>query len=117
MALGTTVKPTEGPHDLDLVLELSLLYQQVDPMRLIQELYSFLRNHGVYGPMTCLKNRCVRVEHANEFYMDVLPACRNGDAGGTCIKVPDRSLESWIDSDPLGYVRWFEERALPKNLR
>jgi hypothetical protein len=33
MALGTSVKPTEGPHDLDFVLELSLLHQQVDPMR------------------------------------------------------------------------------------
>jgi hypothetical protein len=111
MALGTTVKPTEGPHDLDFVLELSLLHQQVDPMRLIQELYTFLRKHGVYGPMTSLKNRCVRVEYANEFYMDILPACRNGDAGGTCIKVPDRALNSWTDSDPLGYIRWFEERA------
>jgi len=111
MALGTTVRPTKGPHDLDFVLELAILHQHVDPMRLIQELYEFLRNHGVYGPMTSLKNRCVRVEYANEFYMDILPACRNGDAGGTCIRVPDRELKWWTDSDPLGYVRWFEERA------
>ncbi len=111
MALGTTVKPIEGSYALDFVLELSLLHQQVDPMRLIHEFYVFLRKHGVYGPMTSLKNRCVRVEYANEFYMDILPACRNGDAGGTCIKVPDRSLRSWTDSDPLGYIRWFEDRA------
>jgi hypothetical protein len=111
MALGTTVKPVEGPHDLDFVLELSIIHQQVDPMHLIQGLYRFLRDHGVYGPMTSMKNRCVRVEYANEFYMDILPACRNGSAGGTCIKVPDRALKSWSDSDPLGYIRWFEERA------
>lgn len=111
MALGTTVKPVEGPHDLDFVLELSIAHDRVDPMKLIQELYTFLGKHAVYGPMTSLKNRCVRVEYANEFYMDVLPACRNGDAGGTCIRVPDRALKAWTDSDPLGYVRWFEERA------
>lgn len=111
MALGTTVKPLVGPHDLDFVLELSMAHDRVDPMRLIQELYTFLKNHGVYGPMTSLKNRCVRVEYANEFYMDVLPACRNGDATGTCIKVPDRALKSWTDSDPVGFIRWFEERA------
>jgi len=33
MALGTSVKPAEGPHALDFVLQLSLLHQQVDPMR------------------------------------------------------------------------------------
>ncbi len=111
MALGTTVKPVVGPHDLDFVLELSIAHDRVDPMRLIQETYTFLNNHGVYGPMTSLKNRCVRVEYANEFYMDILPACRNGYAPGTCIKVPDRALKSWTDSDPLGFIRWFEERA------
>jgi hypothetical protein len=74
MALGTTVRPIEGPHDLDLVLELSISHDRVDPMRLIQEFYIFLHKHGVYGPMTSLKNRCIRVEYANEFYLDILPA-------------------------------------------
>lgn len=111
MALGTTVKPIKGPHDLDFVLQLALFHHQVDPMRLIHGLYRFLRRHAVYGPMTSLLNRCVRVEYANEFYMDILPACCNAAAGGTCIKVPDRALKSWTDSDPLGYIRWFEDRS------
>src|ERR1700738_133380 len=36
MELGTTVKPPEGPHDLDFVCELSLSHELVHPMRLIQ---------------------------------------------------------------------------------
>jgi Second Messenger Oligonucleotide or Dinucleotide Synthetase domain len=111
MALGTTVKPIEGPHDLDFVLELSLAHHQVDPMRLIDSLYRFLLAHGVYGPMTSLKNRCVRIEYTNDFYMDILPACRNGAGTGTCIKVPDRALRGWSDSDPKGYNAWFERQS------
>src|SRR5258708_32682389 len=111
MALGTTVKPVEGPHDLDFVLQLSRDHSGVDPMALIRLLYGFLREHGTYRPMTKLKKRCVRIEYADDFYMDVLPACRNGAAGGACIKVPDRLVRGWSDSNPLGYVEWFKQRS------
>jgi hypothetical protein len=107
MALGTTVKPVVGPHDLDFVVELSRNYTQVNPMGLLLELYRFLKEHGVYGSMTTLKNRCVRIEYANEFYMDILPACRNGDAGDGRVKVPDRKVQGWKDSNPSGYTRGF----------
>ena len=113
MKLGTTVKPLGGePHDLDLVLQLSLDHDHVDPMRLIQKLYGFLEQHGTYGPMTSLKNRCVRIEYADDFYLDLLPACRNSVRGGTCIKVPDRALQGWTDSNPLGYAKWFKEKSV-----
>jgi hypothetical protein len=111
MALGTTVRPVEGPYDLDFVCELSAVHSTIDPMRLIQTLYRFLKSHGIYGPMTTLKNRCVRVEYANDFYMDILPACRNGGAAGTWIKVPDCALQGWSDSDPRGYIDWFNQRS------
>jgi hypothetical protein len=109
MRLGTTVKPVDGPHDLDFVIELTRDYRQVNPMGLLLELYRFLKEHGTYGPMTTLKNRCVRIEYANEFYMDILPACRNGTAGNGCIKVPDRKAQAWKDSNPIGYAQKFEE--------
>jgi hypothetical protein len=109
MALGTTVQPIKGPHDLDFVLELSNYLR--GPMHLITELHEFLRMHGVYGPMTRLKNRCVRIEYADDFYMDVLPACRNATAVGTCIKVPDCALQGWSDSNPRGYIKWFKEQS------
>lgn len=111
MALGTTVKPIEGPHDLDFVLQLSRDHNGVDPVALIKALYGFLRQNGTYGPMTSLKNCCVRVEYADEFYMDVLPACRNAAAGGSCIKVPDRAVKGWADSNPLGYIEWFKQKS------
>jgi len=111
MALGTTVKPIEEPYDLDFVLELSLAHDRVDPMKLIDCLYRFLKAHGVYGSMSSPKNRCVRIEYANDFYMDILPACRNASGNGTCIKVPDRARRGWSDSDPKGYISWFERQS------
>jgi len=111
MALGTTVEPIDGPHDLDFVLQLSRDHNTVDPMDLIETLYEFLHQHGIYRSMTKKKNRCVRIEYADEFYMDVLPACLNSAVGGTCIKVPDCSVQGWADSNPLGYIDWFKRRT------
>ena len=111
MALGTTVKPVMGPHDLDFVLQLSRDHKTVDPMALIHTLYTFLRGHEAYGPVVSLKNRCVRIEYADDFYMDVLPACHDLAAGGSCIMVPDRAIQGWSRSNPMGYIAWFEKRG------
>jgi hypothetical protein len=117
MELGTTVRPLSGdPHDLDLVLQLSVEYQRVDPLRLLQSLYSFMKQNGTYSSMTFLKKRCVRIEYADEFYLDILPACLNSAAGGTCIRVPDRELGGWTDSNPLGYAKWFKQRSVTASI-
>jgi hypothetical protein len=61
--------------------------------------------------MVELKNRCVRIVYANEFYMDILPACQDHAAGGTCLQVPDRQVKSWKASNPIGYANWFKWQA------
>jgi len=111
MRLNTTSKPISGPHDLDFVLELAIDYSLVDPMSLLRALFKYVQDSAVYRAMLELKNRCIRLEYADEFYMDVLPACRNGQLGGTCVKVPDRASKGWTDSDPIGYANWFEGEA------
>ncbi|MGA2370312.1 MAG: nucleotidyltransferase [Candidatus Korobacteraceae bacterium] len=112
MALGTTVKPVVGPHDLDFVLELSVSHADVDPMALIKTLFNYLKQLDRYSEMTELKNRCVRLVYADDFYMDILPACRDGASGGTCVQVPDRKVKSWKPSNPTGYIGWFTARSL-----
>jgi hypothetical protein len=112
MALGTTVRPLEGPHDLDFVFELEVSHYLVDPMRLLMEFYGFLKGHGVYKDLVSLKNRCVRLSYANEFYMDLLPACKDYALGGTCIQVPDRKLAGWSPSNPKGFARWFRAASV-----
>ena len=59
MRLGTTVRPIEGPHDLDFVLELSTPYQRVDPMKLIRALFAVLKSHGTYKASGNTQNRPV----------------------------------------------------------
>jgi hypothetical protein len=108
MRLRTTVKPIDGPHDLDFVCEFNISHTKVNPMALLNAMYKVFEGHGVYGGMVKLKKRCVRIVYKDEFYLDILPACRDHGNGGTCIQVPDRELGNWTPSNPLAYAGWFE---------
>jgi Second Messenger Oligonucleotide or Dinucleotide Synthetase domain len=109
MKLGTTVKPIDGPHDLDFVCEFNVSHTKADPMRLLYDMYAVFKGHGVYGGMVELKNRCVRIVYKDEFYLDVLPACRDLGNGGACIQVPDCELQNWTPSNPVAFATWFEK--------
>lgn len=112
MRLNTTVKPIDGPHDLDFVLQLSVHYKVYeDSMKLIDGLFSYMCSNDIYKPMTTRLNRCVRVEYKDDFYLDILPACCNPDLPGTCLMVPDREVKGWKDSNPKGYADWFDSRC------
>jgi hypothetical protein len=112
MRLNTTVKPIDGPHDLDFVLQLSVHYKVYeDPMKLIDGLFTYMCSNDIYKPMTTKLNRCVRVEYKDDFYLDILPACCNPDLPGTCLMVPDREVKGWKDSNPKGYADWFDSRC------
>jgi hypothetical protein len=114
MALGTTNKPVDGPHDLDFVLQLDAPHWQWKPLALMLVLYEFFKSNDKYRDMATLKNRVVRLTYADDFYMDILPAYTDVLSGGTCILVPDRELVALCHSNPEGYISWFRNRALSR---
>ncbi len=108
--IGTTTKPIfQNEYDLDFVLQL-MVDPRVHPLRLLVELENRLKSHRTYAPMVKRLNRCVRLEYANEFHLDILPAVPDGEMG-TRVKVPDRKAADWKPSDPKGYASWFEQRC------
>jgi len=111
MRLRTTVKPLENPHDLDLVCEFDVSSIDVNPMLLLDDMFALFNDHGVYGGMVTKKNRCVRIEYKDEFWLDILPACRDDHNGGTCIQVPDRDFRHWKPSNPIAYADWFKNAS------
>jgi hypothetical protein len=114
MALGTTSKPVEGPHDLDFVLQIDTPYWRLHPLAGLNALYEFLSDNEIYRKMISLKNRVVRLTYADEFYMDILPAYTDSASGGTCILVPDRARVSLCPSNPEGYILWFRNRCFTR---
>jgi hypothetical protein len=111
LRIGTTVRPwRREEYDLDLVLWLAL-YQNANPIEVLDMVEGRLRNHGTYAPMVERKNRCIRLNFAKQFHLDILPARPDLRFNGTHVLVPDCAAKDWKESNPKGYAAWFEGRG------
>jgi hypothetical protein len=111
MLLRTTVKPrSQDEYDLDIVCLLPTCHKY-NPLEVYEVVAQRLKSHGTYKNILERKKRCVRLNYAGSFHLDILPACTNPVEGGTFILVPDRELMDWTPSNPKGFGMWFESRA------
>jgi hypothetical protein len=110
MALETTVRPrTHDEYDLDLVCQ--MLPTGMPALEVYDAVHARLSAHKRFASMLEKKNRCVRLNYAGDFHLDIIAAQPDLSRGGTAILVPDRSLQSWTPSNPKAYVEWFRQRS------
>jgi len=116
LRIGTTVKLRgRKEFDLDFVCEFQVdpgVFP--DPIKLLDLIEARLRANATYRSMVERKNRCIRLTYANEFYMDILPACPKpsvGLYGEHCVVVPDCDADDWKPSNPKGFPLWYESKA------
>ncbi len=109
MRLGTTVKPRGSvEYDVDLVLQVRGAWRAMD---LYHAVHHRLHDHEGYRQKLTKKKRCLSLAFAGMCHLDVIPAVIDPLRGGTCVFVPDRKLEQWTPSNPLGYADWFKMRS------
>lgn len=111
--LRTTVSPRgRVEHDVDLVCLLNVdVHAHSDPLVLYAMVEERLRNNGQYKNKLERFKRCIRINYANEFHLDITPAIPDRSRGGSAILVPDRDIKEWKPSDPIAYANWFDGRA------
>jgi len=116
--IGTTVKPLKDDEfDLDFVLQINGKWVTENPMQILKHLERRMKENLTYSPMVEMKNRCVRLNYANEFHIDILPGFPERLKGDEDkLKVPDREIRNWTHSNPKGYADWFCERSAYKQI-
>lgn len=111
----TTVRPLgQSEFDLDLVCQLDI-QRQVDPGAVFKMIFDRLEAHGTYRKLIEPKRRCIRINYAGQFHLDVVPAIPDCVQGGSCIFVPDIPnpvLKDWKNSNPIGYAGWFDKMVV-----
>lgn len=109
--LKTTVKPLSNDEfDLDFVAELPTT-ATMTPQDLYTHIFRILSNDGWHNNMVEKKARCIRINYANDFHMDIMPG-KLIDPETHEIIVPDRELMGWNHhSNPIGFSEWFESQA------
>jgi hypothetical protein len=111
LALGTIVKPLgRDEFDIDLTCVLQVP-PGITPQQLKEIVGNRLLAHETYKGMLEHKNRCWRLNYANEFHLDIIPAKPNPDQPfTTALKISDKEQRCWKDTNPKGYIKWFELR-------
>lgn len=111
--LGTTTKPIgRDEYDLDFVLVIKSILASINPVDVLNHLEERLKKHETYKGMISRHKRCVRVNYANEFHLDILPAYPSDGNDSEFLKIPDRDLKAWVDANPKGYAEWFESKYI-----
>lgn len=113
VALGTTTKPlTKAEFDVDLVCHVPHGTRDIPPAILKKIVGDRLKDHGTYVRLLEEMCRCWRLNYAGEFHMDITPSIPNPDCGLGGELVPDKELRQWKPTNPVGYRKLFEQRAM-----
>jgi Second Messenger Oligonucleotide or Dinucleotide Synthetase domain len=108
----TTVKPIgRNEFDLDIAVHLLPGLKRHTPEKIYRELKRRLEEHDLYKKMLEPKNRCLRLNYAGDFHLDILPGVQESESDQNRLLVPDRELGDWVSSNPRGYADWFLRRA------
>lgn len=106
-AHGTIIKPVqpEDEFDADLLLEVTE-NKEWEAKDYVGRLYSAFRSHGVYKNMVRRGNRCVIIDYANEFHIDVVPYMERHD---------EHYITHWRENvfeltNPAGFNAWLDEK-------
>lgn len=112
-AQKTIIKPRIGrDFDADVLLQLE---EQTDwePCEYIAKLYTVFRGSTTYKEMVGRKTRCVTVQYANDFHVDVVPYVER--AGSKYIT--NRHENLFELTGPERFNEWLDEQNRVANLR
>jgi Second Messenger Oligonucleotide or Dinucleotide Synthetase domain len=112
IALGTAKKPiSQSEFDVDLMCFNPNISVSTDPHVVKALIGSRLREHETYRDMLEEKQRCWRINYANEFHLDITPSILNPHCFNRGELVPDKKLAQWKPTNPKGYISRFEQYA------
>ena len=109
VANNTAVIPIKEGEEFDadavIVLDISEWPEErQDPKYVIKWFANRLRKNKSIKDKVREKNRCVRLDYAGDFHLDIVPA-QNEETGA--ILVPTKEDDNpWKLSDPKGYIEW-----------
>ena len=106
-SLGTLIKPVddndEYDADIQIVMNPNPKWQAKD---YIDEIHKALKQNHNYAGKLRLKTRCVTIDYAGDFHLDVVPRVTSGGRHYVCNRI-DNKFEA---TDGTGYRDWFNEK-------
>ena len=112
-ALRTLIKPVDDTDEYDADIQIVMNPNpKWEPKDYIHAIYRTLKQNQNYADKLRLKTRCVTIDYAGDFHLDVVPRVTSGGRHYVC----NRSENRFEVTDGTGYRDWFK-REEPDNGR
>ena len=106
-ALRTIIKPVKDNQEYDADMLLYLKYNAENESRAyISEVYDGLRDNKVYAEKVRRKTRCVVLDYAGDFHLDIVPCVTLEDGKQY---VCNNKTNEFEQTDGTGYRDWFND--------
>ena len=106
-ALGTLIKPVDDNDEYDADIQVVMNPNpQWRPKDYVNEAYRTLKENKNYADKLRLKTRCVTVDYAGDFHLDVVPRVTINGSHYIC----NRGDDTLEETDGTGYREWFNEK-------
>lgn len=106
-ALGTLIKPVDDNDEYDADIQIVMNPNpQWQPKDYVLEINRTLDGNKNYADKLRLKTRCVTVDYAGDFHLDVVPRVTINGKHYVC----NRTDNKFEETDGNGYREWFNEK-------
>ena len=106
-ALGTLIKPVDDNDEYDADIQIVMNPNpKWEPKDYVNEISKTLRGNKTYAEKLRLKTRCVTVDYAGDFHLDVVPRVTINGKHCVC----NRAENKFEETDGDGYREWFKEK-------
>jgi hypothetical protein len=120
VSTGTAIRPLgNDEYDVDVIYPLRLTAwkeEHRNPVSIFRWFASRIEGIPAYKGKTAVKSRCVRVNFAGDFHMDIIPSTKEV-AGHAPWAVPTKDLANWLTNDPIGLAKWVREKDAASGMR
>ena len=106
-ALGTLIKPVHKDDEYDADIQIAMISNsEWEAKDYVNGIRRTLKQNKHYADKLRLKTRCVTVDYAGDFHLDVVPRVNKYGKHYVCNRI-DNELE---ETDGVGYRDWFNDR-------
>lgn len=105
--LKTIIKPVGNrEYDADMLLFMES-DDEKEPKDYINDVYDCLKQNGNYADKVHRRTRCVYIDYAGDFHLDLVPCIMNGEQHFIC----NNKENCFEPTDGTGYRDWFNEKT------
>jgi Second Messenger Oligonucleotide or Dinucleotide Synthetase domain len=106
-AQKTIIKPLAG-HEFDVDALVPMHEDsEAEPRDYIQQLYAAFRSSGTYKSMVNRKTRCITLQYANDFHVDLVPYIERGGQ----LYITNRHENRFELTNPERFTEWLDEQS------